>query len=1179
MIHTRNRRPDILPPIYNTRIGHRPLANRNPFPAIPRALCLLVVWLLVAACQARMPTMLRVVDLRGTHGQPELLTWLGSLQGTLNREDGDAAIFLVRNQDDADWADTLTRMYSLRREVLSPPALLTTTKATLTGQVRYDPAQPWTRDIALTAAANATGQVIATADDLGLPTVLDLRNRWADAAHAYTWALEEYAPHSEAGTGLVALTPSEAHPLADLIAARKLQAMELSPLAAEDSPLLRMLLKTLRTGGQVLGGPAGDAPVADISRALVSLHDDRPLTYIPVNQTANLSCFARFPITRPLWQGHDELPTLETLHTLVLVYDSGVSVGENSQSLDYATIALKRLLDDEAMTDLPVAVEVPTALLDYAPAVYQSLLARQRLRHVEFIAAPASDPQHARAMDLEAGALQGDNGQWPTVDAVKEVAQQGWKGAVNRPLSRADVPGWMLYPNLVSPNVPFPVLPSAHVRTLDELRRALPQLEKLEIMRGLTGQLFVIYLDPAGIPPALLSLALPEIERSFSLLTPSQAFRGKIEYDAVGAYLREKQALRPNATPQRAKPTVRIAMPTTTLAAPTAADAIPITVHIDGEIGVLAARIIYATPNGRLLTADMADAGNGLWTTTLPPTLTGGALTLTARVVENGGFGISYSPPLTLNIPMVDADADGADDTLESYQGTDPHNPDTDGNGLPDGIGVHPTHPDRDVAALALPIRPPADAPALLEVGKSTVTASGRVIPAGGAISYRLDLRDLPAAPAFVHLVTTGPGTVAINGGTAIPLTGAVGGDPAETDVLLPTEITADSARITLTAGKQPLQVISLSLTGDPDGPYIRAVQLTPEFPPAKLPIAVRVLAYDRAGITTVRLRYGPDPRHLATLTLTPQPGVRKVIFTGELPPQQDGSVLVYGAEVEDAAGHRAASPYRMTTVGFTARHSVALRGSYDLRGDWKPGAPRGSYELGAGWQPAAIWGRLGRRLTQGDGIDKHLFLARPGTYQVWILAQPWERGIAVTIERLEPYETDKNVVKLARALPAGTPDGWYRLGAFTVPESIRLTITVRPIGEQGTCGYGEMVLTQDEHFTPPLHRAGIDWYNSMTVFGIESGQQVSGKLPLTVLATGNIDAVDVQVTTLYDEADSRDAMHLPRQHEGVYLLDTAGWPAGRYILRAIGKRIILGDKSESGTLVETDVPFTVAGQ
>ena len=82
------------------------------------ALVLLLWPLLVSA--ANVPTGVRVVDVRGIVGQPELDTWLGSLQGTLNRQPAQTPVFVVRTDVDAlrfmdDWGS--------QRALLIAPAL------------------------------------------------------------------------------------------------------------------------------------------------------------------------------------------------------------------------------------------------------------------------------------------------------------------------------------------------------------------------------------------------------------------------------------------------------------------------------------------------------------------------------------------------------------------------------------------------------------------------------------------------------------------------------------------------------------------------------------------------------------------------------------------------------------------------------------------------------------------------------------------------------------------------------------------------------------------------------------------------------------------------------------------------------------------------------------------------
>jgi hypothetical protein len=134
-------------------------------------LVLVLLFLPLLALAASVPTGLRVVDVRGITGQPELDTWLGSLQGTLNRQPAQTPVFVVRTDVDAAWADVLMRTYRLTRETLAPGALLAAAKPGLTGQVLYDAKQPWTRVLAVAEAARAKGAAIATDTDLGLPTV------------------------------------------------------------------------------------------------------------------------------------------------------------------------------------------------------------------------------------------------------------------------------------------------------------------------------------------------------------------------------------------------------------------------------------------------------------------------------------------------------------------------------------------------------------------------------------------------------------------------------------------------------------------------------------------------------------------------------------------------------------------------------------------------------------------------------------------------------------------------------------------------------------------------------------------------------------------------------------------------------------------------------------------------
>ncbi len=1046
---------------------------------------------------AKLPTTLRVVDLRNLSGQPELETWLGSLQGTLNRQDNESAVFLVRNEDDAYWADTLVRTYHLQREVFTSGSLLEETRAQLTGQVRYDPAHPWTRNIALTAAATAPGLVIATETDLGLPTVLDLRTGWDDRAQAYRQAVAQFAGKTDAGT--LALVPENGHLLADLITARKLLAVDLSPRVAADAPFLQTVLAAYPANCRVIGSPTGDRQsVEETAAQLAALHSAQPLDYVPARDCANLSCFARFPACRPLVQSRDQAAPLSTTSTLTLIYRGGATIGENGRSLDYAVSALRVLLDDPALATLPVGIETPTALAGYAPAVYQALLARQRMTAAELIAAPLGDPVRAHALDLQE----------------------------------------------------FPVLSVGRIDSIPAFRAMLAKLK---------GPLQVMYLDPDALPPSLLALLLPEIRRTHTLMSPSQALRAQTEFDAMAAFVKANPPA-VNSKPRRGRPTLRVSLPNAGNQAPTAATPIPIAIRAEGAAPVLAARVQYEAPDGRLGVTDLVAAGNGLWKTVLPPMLSGGMLTVRARVVEKDTMGVILTDPLLLKVAGVDTDRDGYDDTLEDYLGSDPTRVDTDGDGLPDSLDVQPTMVDRAALLLCDPILPPADAPLLTDTGVSTVGAESRIIPAGTAITYRLPLAEVPASPAALRLVTRGAGTVAVNGGAVLPLLSAAGDTTADLPLSIP-QMSGKELRVTFTAGAAPLHVLSLSPISNPAGPYLHAVELRPAFPPAGVPVTIDVTAYDPQGVTGVRVWSGPDLRSMTPLPLTAVKDGGHVWWTGTLPAPRS-EMLVYTVEATNRAGNITVAPFHATTVGRAHGHSVVLTGGRNLNGDWLP---------------ATIWGGWGRYLTDGQGEDSHLFLARPGVYSVWVLAQPRLRGVTVTVSKRQGIANEAGT-RLARTVPAGSADGWYRLGTFTAAESERLQIAVRPEGAQGYCAYGAVLLTQNEHFTPPLRNDPLDWFNSVTITGIADGQTVRGTISLAVQVTGNIDATEVTMEKARGGlvSDTRTFRFAP-QPDGSYTLDCRALAPGDYVIKASGiRQVAEKGRIHRDELLSTSVRVTV---
>jgi hypothetical protein len=1109
--------------------------------------CILLVGILLCAVlgRAAVPTVLRVVDLRWIEGQPELEVWLGSLQGAINRQEGDAAVLLVRSEEDAGWADALVAAHELKKEVLTPGAFLELCKPMLTGQVLYDPAQPWTRNIALTAAAISPGTVIVTDTPRNLPIVLDLRAGWTDRRQAYARAAEQFGQAVDMRT--LALAPDDGHLLGDLITARKLLAVGLSPFDQQDAALLHRLLAAVPDGGQVIGHPGSDdVEVAAVRGALARLHENRPLSYLPARDAANLSCFARFPVTRPLVQFREDAPKVETSGTVALIYNLGATVGAGTQTLDYAATSLPRLLDDLTDYRVPVGVEVPTEILEAAPSLYELALTRSRATAVELIAAPGADPMRARQMDLSVVSVRGEPGEWPTTAAMLAIARAGWQGAFVQPLARADDPAWLTGGGLPAE---FPVVLASRVSSVTELRTALGILK---------GPNQVIYLDPNGVPPALLRDMMPEIERTHTVVTPSQLLRTKREIDAMEAYVRANNLTKFT----RRAPTLRVSAPAVPAEISDARE-IRAAVRIDGAAPVVEAHIAYLAPDGRPGVAELRPAGQGQWIAALPPMLTGGDLPMRARVVEGNGFGETITPSVTVRVISADTDRDGLTDTLEAYLGSDPRNQDTDGDGLPDGLDERPTRPDRPVAEYFTPVMPPADGSMLTDAGASKLEADCRVVPVGSSITYRIPVDGIPTAGVTLRLRTEGSGIVSMNRAAPVDLRVTSAGN-AETDLpVIPAHIAGGTLRITLTAGATPLYIYQAGLISNPDGPYLPAAQFSPEYPPAGMPLAVRVIAFSPDGVKAARLRYGDSAGRLETVELTPVAGGGNVLFTGTMPAQSGGRPLVYGIEAQDEMGRVAASPYRVMAVGRTRGHSVALVGGRDLHGTWSP---------------ASLWGAWGR-VAHAGAEDSHLFLARPGAYHLWVLAQPRTRGIEVSVAEGSSL-TGKPETMLAKAAPAGSADGWYKLGTFNVEASRRLRVTVRPAGNAGYCAYGAVVLTQDPGLTPPLRYAGIDWFNSITLRGLTSGQEVKDKISVTAQATGNIDIVTVAAHRVVRDQVSDEPEKRFEQRDANYLLDSRDLRPGEYAIVATGWRII--DEKTGRVidpLISTSVRVVVPGR
>lgn len=134
-----------------------------------------------------------VFDAMGLNPDERLLAL--TLQGIVNRRQ--PRLYLLGEFQDLKWLKVLCQEGYETEPCDDLTALVDTFRKELTGAVVYDPAAPYTINLA-TMLAGVKGAAIATpelARQYGLPVVEDLRGRWGGAMEAYEWALETLWPH------------------------------------------------------------------------------------------------------------------------------------------------------------------------------------------------------------------------------------------------------------------------------------------------------------------------------------------------------------------------------------------------------------------------------------------------------------------------------------------------------------------------------------------------------------------------------------------------------------------------------------------------------------------------------------------------------------------------------------------------------------------------------------------------------------------------------------------------------------------------------------------------------------------------------------------------------------------------------------------------------------------------
>jgi len=166
-------------------------------------------------------------------------TMLATLQAVVNRRE--PRLMVLFRDESQRWVRPVEGRLGASMKLVDSAAALEGLKKQVKGQILYDPADGFSRNIATTLAGLELS--VATIRDLGLPTKMDLRNKWKTKAEAYGWAIDTVLPRC-AKDELAYL--DEGLPFfRDTIAARKQFAINLDPInnLEEDKMLDEVLAK------------------------------------------------------------------------------------------------------------------------------------------------------------------------------------------------------------------------------------------------------------------------------------------------------------------------------------------------------------------------------------------------------------------------------------------------------------------------------------------------------------------------------------------------------------------------------------------------------------------------------------------------------------------------------------------------------------------------------------------------------------------------------------------------------------------------------------------------------------------------------------------------------------------------------------------------------------------------
>jgi hypothetical protein len=1024
----------------------------RPRIALIALLAVCAIILCIAPASARE---ILLVDLSQADAPTQML--VASIQGVVNRDISTSGIYVVAAPQDPIWL----MLYPGDVTAVKPDELVTRVKDRLDGQVLYDPAQ--TDSVNLAAAAAGILDAALTTTDLGLKTLFDARGRWPDRLTAYRYAVAQVMAQS--APDRLAVIGAERVDLRDYFAKDRILAVDLDWQNEEQANLLREILARLKPGSLTFG--AQELVSNDQFLRLLALRQD---LLVPASYAANLSFHSAYPVTMPLHQ-LDHIAPLAYEIMVTFVYEGGTDLG-------FALGPMRVLWNDPARGTFPLGWTISPALLDVAPAVYQSYCADAWLGGAdELVMAPNGPGYFVPSRQREWTPILDRMAPWVRAGDLRTIAilDKGPAADLQRALPeyrKAGLRGFLLGPGsqLNSGLYGLAASVAQTVRATDPYEALLAIRKAAE-----TDKYIYVSVDPASLSPRDIAYIAGRLGSRYMLLRPREFLEVARQTTAThrqkpkeGSATITDIAIEPSTPGPEAEVEVRA-----TVRSP---------VELDSVL------VVYSVAGGpQELTALLEPGPEDAYAGKLPPFLAGGKVSARIRAgdVENG---VTWSDPFALEVTAPDADSDGLSDAVEKLLRTDPNKPDTDRDGWRDANDAHPLIPDHLGAVYLWPLVPPGEASYIVQGGGS-VAGGVRSLTGDEQVVYELPLSNAPpeSRPLFQAVIGGDYRLEASSdlkqwqdiGSATTNLSLGPGAWPVPADYIAAGHL---FVRVTDSTpeGGAPAKLAGLSIFSNPDGPSIVMAGTEPAFPAVGMTTRVLATVFDPQSVADVKLYYRINDG--GTIGVPMQERGSSQVFAAAVHGAADGDTVTYWVTAADAKENAAASRPLSFYVGIAPKETVSLLPERDCEGEW---------QLGSEWD--------GSRWSPRKGAVDHASInITSGSYRVWVLAAPRGAGIEVAIDG-----------RTVGATQADARDGWQSLGTVDL-ERGRRQVTLTSTGD-ARCGYAQVLVTQDRATTPPPDMVR-DLFNSITVISPRPGDKVEGLLTIEATGTGNVAAVECAI-------------------------------------------------------------------